>query len=128
MPSDKMMPDDATQDGSTPVQQIGSPTAEPADPAEPAEPRTEAEFLAVAEPATIRRAPRYGPFIVTGAVVGLIIALAIVVILPSDSDESRWTAFGFTAALLIAVCALVGALTAVLLDGTRPRKRNNDAD
>ncbi|MCM0640088.1 histidine kinase [Cellulomonas wangsupingiae] len=45
----------------------------------------EAELARVATPATVRRAPRYGAFIVAGAVVGVLAGLVLAVATSGDS-------------------------------------------
>jgi F0F1-type ATP synthase assembly protein I len=67
-----------------------------------------------------RRAPRYGSFLVTGAILGIAIGIALSVIQSMrDSDPSQFslnTVLGYVAATLGLVGALLGAGLAVLLD------------
>lgn len=45
---------------------------------------TEEELLRVATPARVRRAPRYRSFVVTGALLGLLVAVVLVAVLGDD--------------------------------------------
>ncbi|TQL03045.1 histidine kinase [Cellulomonas sp. SLBN-39] len=45
---------------------------------------TEEELLRVATPARVRRAPRYRAFVVTGALLGLLVAVVLVAVLGDD--------------------------------------------
>lgn len=97
-----------------------------------AEPRSEprqvpdAEELArVAEPATVRRAPRYRAFVLSGVVVGVLVAFVLVLTLGGgrdDAPDSGLPDLGtapvliFTALTFAVVGALLGGLIALLLD------------
>jgi hypothetical protein len=67
-----------------------------------------------------RRAPRYGSFLVTGAILGIALGLLLSVIQSlRDKDSSQFslnTVAGYVAATLGLVGALLGAGVAVLLD------------
>jgi hypothetical protein len=67
-----------------------------------------------------RRAPRYGSFLVTGAILGIAIGIALSLVQSlRDSDSSEFslnTVVGYVAATLGLVGALLGAGLAVLLD------------
>ncbi|WP_448058814.1 histidine kinase [Cellulomonas hominis] len=55
---------------------------------------TEAELARVAEPATVRHAPRFRAFLTTGALAGAVVALVVTVIVGRDSPvEPDGTAF-----------------------------------
>ncbi len=55
---------------------------------------TEDELARVAEPATVRHAPRYRAFLTTGALTGAVVALVVTVIVGRDSPvEPDGTAF-----------------------------------
>ncbi|SFJ74415.1 histidine kinase [Cellulomonas sp. KH9] len=89
---DTPRPDDAHDDTR---RDVPAPTAPAAPP--PAAPRTtgdvpdEAELVRVAVPATVRRAPRYGAFLVAGALVGMVVGLVVAAL---TSDGSSGTADG----------------------------------
>jgi hypothetical protein len=82
----------------------------------------------------VRRAPRYGSFVVTGAVVGVVIALILSLSRPATGEFSQNSVIGYLAATLGLLGALLGAGLAVLLDRrgarrTDPRqKAGTDAD
>jgi hypothetical protein len=82
----------------------------------------------------VRRAPRYGSFVVTGAVVGVAIALILSLSRPATGEFSQNSVVGYVAATLGLLGALAGAGVAVLLDRRRPRtpdprqKAGTDAD
>ncbi len=78
--------------------QDGPPVEPPAsvDPAGPDDDAlpTEDELARVAEPATVRHAPRYRAFLTTGALVGAVVALVATVVVGRDSPvEPDGTAF-----------------------------------
>jgi hypothetical protein len=68
----------------------------------------------------VRRAPRYGSFVVTGAVIGAVIGLVLSVSRPSTGQFSQNSVIGYVAATLGLLGALLGAGVAVLLDRRRP--------
>ena len=63
-----------------------------------------------------RRAPRYGSFLVTGAIAGLVLGVILSFSRPSTGQFSANSVVGYVAATLALVGALVGAAVAVLLD------------
>lgn len=79
------MPDD--RDPAAAAPEVPGPTG--TDPAAGAETTagsvpTEEELLRVATPARVRRAPRYRAFVVTGALLGLVVAVVLVAVLGDD--------------------------------------------
>ncbi len=93
----------------------------------PADPRPvpDADRLArVAEPATVRRAPRYRAFVLSGVVVGAVVALVLVLTLgggdrPEETgvpDVGSGPVLVFTALTLCLLGALLGGLVALFLD------------
>lgn len=82
----------------------------------PAPPPDVAELERIAEPAVVRRAPRYGAFIRTGVVLGAVIGWLIAAAAPSAPDESRASVIGFTVFGLAVLGALLGAGFAVVAD------------
>lgn len=63
-----------------------------------------------------RRAPRYGSFLVTGALLGIVLGVALSFSRPSTGQFSQNSVVGYVAATLGLVGALLGAVIAVLLD------------
>jgi hypothetical protein len=64
-----------------------------------------------------RRNPRYVAFLGTGAVVGLVVAMALALGPGAGSDDLRLLAY--LGALLAGLGALLGGLTALLIEGRR---------
>jgi hypothetical protein len=101
---------------------------------------TEAELVAVAEPARVRRAPKVGAFITVGVLLGALVGLvAALVAGPGSPIEADGTAFisvlegqgsvRFLMALSGGVVgALVGGLLAVLADRRSVRRRDAAPD
>ncbi|WP_307802674.1 histidine kinase [Cellulomonas dongxiuzhuiae] len=101
----------------------------------PSGPPDEAELARVAVPATVRRAPRYGAFLVAGALVGVVVALVVAFVTAQGSGVSgqeggilpflggqngvRWV-LAVTGAV---VGAFVGGGLAVLADRRSVRRR-----
>lgn len=138
------MPDDPqpaeTQDAAA---QPDGTTAAPAQPAQP-EPAaldargvpipSEEELARVAQPATVRHAPKYGAFIVTGGLVGIVVALVLVAVVrpevPWVADGSGFISFldGEGAVRTVMAVAggvlggFLGGLVAVLADRRSVRK------
>jgi hypothetical protein len=67
------------------------------------------------------RTPRYGRFIGTGAVLGVLIALVLATVQGGTEQYSAAAAFGYLALLLGPIGGLLGGAVAVLLE--RPRRR-----
>lgn len=100
------------------------------DPTEPTEPTDRAQAAAtrspvpsdeelarVARPATLRRAPRYRAFVVTGALLGLVVALLVVLIAPEgEGGYGPGPTFVFTGLAAALLGALLGGAVAVVLD------------
>jgi predicted membrane protein len=70
---------------------------------------------------TLRRAPRYAPFALTGAIVGLLIGGAFAILGPdtTTTDFSGTTALGYLGAIGVLLGGIVGAGVAVLVDRRR---------
>ncbi|KQR08639.1 histidine kinase [Cellulomonas sp. Leaf334] len=95
---------------------------------------SEEELSRVAEPATVRHAPKYGAFIVTGALVGIVVALVLVAVVrpevPWVADGSGFISFldGEGAVRTVMAVAggvlggFLGGLAAVLADRRSVRK------
>jgi membrane associated rhomboid family serine protease len=86
-------------------------TSEPAEPIEPSTPR-------YGRP---RRAPRYGSFVFTGVVVGVVLALIVSFGRPATGQFSQNSVIGYVAAIFALTGALVGAAAAVFFDRRRPQ-------
>jgi len=65
---------------------------------------------------TIRRAPRIWSFMITGAVVGIIVAAIITVASPVDPAVGVMPTFGFFALFGFAIGLILGGLVGVFLD------------
>lgn len=63
-----------------------------------------------------RRAPRYGAFVSTGALLGLVAAVVLTLVLPSVEQLDTRAALGYLGLVLGLVGGLVGAAVAVVLD------------
>jgi hypothetical protein len=68
----------------------------------------------------VRRAPRYGAFLGTGAVVGLLAALVGGLTGPGDPSVGRGPLVGYLALSLGLLGALLGGGVAVLIERFRP--------
>ncbi len=69
-------------------------------------------------PETRRRLPRYPAFLVSGAAVGLLAAL-VLVLGPGAGVDDRTRLIAYLCALLGGIGALLGGLIAVLIDARR---------
>jgi hypothetical protein len=85
-------------------------TTEPAEPPEPSAPR-------YGRP---RRAPRYGSFVFTGVVVGVVLAVIVSFGRPATGQFSQNSVIGYVAAIFGLTGALVGAAAAVFFDRRKP--------
>ena len=65
---------------------------------------------------TVRRAPKYVPFLILGALVGAVAAAAVAYGLPGDESFDRGAVFGFFLVAFAAFGAALGAIAALLLD------------
>lgn len=91
--------------------------------ASPAEPSTETQDRhqdGGPQQFAFRRAPRYGAFILTGAVLGVLVAAVLSVAFPNNGDFSARALFGYLAVILALILGLVGALVAIFVE--RPRR------
>ena len=70
---------------------------------------------------TVRRAPKYVPFLIAGAVLG-VIAAAIIAVVPPDNQYDKSTVFGFFVVLTIIAGAGLGGLVALVVDWIGRRK------
>jgi hypothetical protein len=65
---------------------------------------------------TPRRSPKFGAFILTGAVLGFVVGAAIAYYGPETPTYATSSGVGFIGLLIAAVGALAGALVAIALD------------
>jgi hypothetical protein len=94
----------------------------------------EAELAAVAQPATVRHAPKFGAFITAGALVGIVVALVLTAVIQPDvprvSDGSGFISFldgegavrTWMAVAGAVLGGFVGGLVAVLVDRRSVRR------
>lgn len=74
--------------------------------------KTPAERRAV----TVRRAPKYVPFLILGALVGVVAAAVVAYAVPGDATFDPGAVFGFFLVMFAAAGALLGAALALVLD------------
>lgn len=72
---------------------------------------------------TIRRAPRYVPFLIVGALVGVVAAAVVAYAMPGDATFDPGAVFGFFLVMFAAAGALLGALLALILDRRSVRRQ-----
>ncbi|GAB4098270.1 hypothetical protein [Sinomonas halotolerans] len=65
---------------------------------------------------TVRRAPKYVPFLVTGGVLGIIAAAIVSFSAPAPQDYTQESVFGYFMVLFAGAGVLVGAVAALVLD------------
>ncbi|MEO5318655.1 hypothetical protein PV761_08730 [Arthrobacter sp. CC3] len=71
---------------------------------------------------TVRRAPKYVPFLILGGIVGIIVAAVIAFALPGDPSYEPSSVFGFFMVLFGAGGVILGAIVALLLDRLSVRR------
>ena len=83
---------------------------------------------------TVRRAPKYVPFLILGGLVGIAAAAVIAYALPGDASYDRGAVFGFFMVLFGAGGVILGAIAALVLDrlsvrrGAARRRRGRPGD
>jgi hypothetical protein len=65
---------------------------------------------------TVRRAPKYVPFLILGGIVGIAVAAVIAYALPGDASYDPGAVFGFFMVLCGAGGVILGAIAALALD------------
>ena len=65
---------------------------------------------------TPRRSPKFGAFILTGAVIGFVVGSAIAYFGPETPTYATSSGVGFIGLCIAAIGALAGALLAIALD------------
>ena len=71
---------------------------------------------------TVRRAPKYVPFLILGGLVGIAVAAVIAYALPGNATYDPGTVFGFFMVLCGAGGVILGAIAALILDRLRVRR------
>lgn len=71
---------------------------------------------------TVRRAPKYVPFLVLGALLGIAVAAVIAFGLPGDESYDPGAVFGFFLVLFGIGGAILGAIAALVLDRLSVRR------
>jgi hypothetical protein len=71
---------------------------------------------------TVRRAPKYVPFLILGGLLGVAVAAIIAYALPGDPSFDRSSVFGFFMVLCAAGGVILGAATALVLDRRSVRR------
>lgn len=72
---------------------------------------------------TVRRAPKYVPFLVLGAVVGILAAAVVAYGLPGSEGFEPGAVFGFFLVMFAGGGAILGAILALVLDRRSVRKQ-----
>jgi hypothetical protein len=75
---------------------------------------------------TVRRAPKYVPFLILGALVGVAAAAVVAYAVPGDATFDPGAVFGFFLVMFAAAGAILGAALALVLD-RRSLKRQEKA-
>jgi hypothetical protein len=71
---------------------------------------------------TVRRAPKYVPFLILGGLLGVAVAAIIAYALPGDPSFDRSSVFGFFMVLCAAGGVILGAAIALVLDRRSVRR------
>ncbi len=71
---------------------------------------------------TVRRAPKYVPFLALGALLGIAVAAAVAFGLPGDESYDPGAVFGFFLVLFGIGGAVLGAIAALVLDRLSVRR------
>jgi hypothetical protein len=71
---------------------------------------------------TVRRAPRYVPFLILGGIVGIAVAAVVAFAVPGSASYDPGSVFGFFMILFAAGGALLGAAAALVLDRLSVRR------
>jgi hypothetical protein len=67
-----------------------------------------------------RRAPRYGSFVFTGVLIGIVLALIVSFSRPATGQFSQNSVVGYVAAIFGLTGALIGAGAAIFFDRRKP--------
>jgi hypothetical protein len=71
---------------------------------------------------TVRRAPKYVPFLILGGLLGIAVAAIIAYALPGDASYDPGSVFGFFMVLCAAGGVILGAISALILDRLSVRR------
>lgn len=71
---------------------------------------------------TVRRAPKYVPFLILGGMVGIAAAAVIAYALPGDASYDPGSVFGFFMVMCAAGGVILGAIAALILDRLSVRR------
>ncbi|WP_051422947.1 hypothetical protein [Arthrobacter sp. MA-N2] len=71
---------------------------------------------------TVRRAPKFVPFMVLGAVIGIIVAALVAYGIPGDASFDTGAVFGFFLVSFAAGGVLLGSIAALVLDKVSVRR------
>lgn len=71
---------------------------------------------------SVRRAPKYVPFMIAGAIVGIMVAAVLTLALPPNEKFETSSVFGMFAVLMLAPGVGLGAIAALLLDRQSRRR------
>jgi hypothetical protein len=71
---------------------------------------------------TVRRAPKYVPFLILGGLVGVGVAAVLAYTLPGDASYDSGSVFGFFMVLCAAGGVILGAVAALVLDRVSVRR------
>ncbi|MFD1214206.1 hypothetical protein ACFQ36_19440 [Arthrobacter sp. GCM10027362] len=65
---------------------------------------------------TVRRAPKFGPFLAAGTVLGVLAAVVVALTGPESAEFTRGSIFGFFAVVFGVAGLLLGGIVALVLD------------
>ena len=71
---------------------------------------------------SVRRAPKYVPFLVAGGIVGVVAAAFVSFTVPAPADYTQESVFGYFMVLFAAGGVLLGAIVALVLDRLSVRR------
>ena len=72
---------------------------------------------------TVRRAPKYVPFLILGALVGIVAAAVVAYGLPGNASFDAGSVFGFFLVMFAGFGAILGAALALILDRRSIKRR-----
>ncbi len=74
---------------------------------------------------TVRRAPRFVPFMVLGGLLGIVVAAFVAFGLPADPEFDAGAVFGFFTVAFAAGGVILGCIVALVLDRMSFRRREH---